>query len=180
VNALARASARAILPEASASSRVSQFTHSIHSDFPVSRCTFNLLTSYFSLITIIIFAPKKNHDMTPVEILNQWIEAFNRADIDALTALYAEDAVNHQVANDPIHGREAIREMFIREFAAADMVCIPENIFHDGQWAIMEWKDPLGLRGCGFFQVINNQIVFQRGYWDKLSFQKLYALNTGQ
>ena len=41
--------------------------------------------------------------------------------------------------------------MFVNEFATSKMVCIVEHIFEDGEWAIMEWKDPLGLRGCGFF-----------------------------
>jgi len=49
--------------------------------------------------------------------------------------------VNHQVANEPVVGRDAIGRMFEREFAAAEMVCIPENIFEDGDWAILEWKD---------------------------------------
>ena len=31
------------------------------------------------------------------------------------------------------------------------MTAIVENIFEDGSWAILEWRDPLGLRGCGFF-----------------------------
>ena len=62
--------------------------------------------------------------------------------------------------------------MFVNEFATAKMVCMVENIFEDGEWAIMEWKDSLGLRGCGFFHVKDNKIVFQRGYWDKLSFLK--------
>lgn len=62
------------------------------------------------------------------------------------------------------------------EFAAADMTAIVENIFEDGQWAILEWKDPPGLRGCGFFHVVNGKILFQRGYWDKLSFLKLHNL----
>lgn len=48
--------------------------------------------------------------------------------------------------------------------------------FEDGEWAIMEWKDSLGLRGCGFFHVKDNKIVFQRGYWDKLSFLKQHNL----
>lgn len=113
--------------------------------------------------------------MTPKEILLQWIDAFNRADVKALGALYARDAVNHQVANDPVTGKAAIVEMFTQEFAAADMVCQPENIFEDGEWAIMEWKDPLGLRGCGFFHIVNDKIIFQRGYWDRLSFETLYA-----
>ena len=108
--------------------------------------------------------------MTPKEVLGAWVRAFNQADVEALAALYAPDAVNHQVANAPVHGKEAIARMFREEFAMTNMVCQPENIFTDGEWAIMEWKDPLGLRGCGFFQVVNGKIVLQRGYWDKLSF----------
>ena len=50
--------------------------------------------------------------------------------------------------------------MFEAEFATAEMVCIVENIFEDGQWAILEWCDTLDLRGCGFFQVEQDKIVF--------------------
>ena len=84
--------------------------------------------------------------------------------------------MNHQVANAPVEGVEAIRRMFREEFAAAEMVCIVENIFEDGQWAVLEWRDPLGLRGCGFFHVVNGKILFQRGYWDKLSFLRQHGL----
>jgi hypothetical protein len=104
------------------------------------------------------------------------VGAFNRADADALAAMYAEDAINHQVANEPVIGREAIRAMFAEGFAAAEMVCIPENLFEDGDWAILEWRDPKGLRGCGFFQINAGKIAFQRGYWDKLSFLRLHGL----
>jgi limonene-1,2-epoxide hydrolase len=90
--------------------------------------------------------------------------------------MYAEDAVNHQVAESPVHGRAAIHAMFAAGFAAAEMVCIVENIFEDGEWAILEWRDPLGLRGCGFFHVVAGRIVFQRGYWDKLSFLRQHGL----
>ena len=114
--------------------------------------------------------------MEPREVVEAWIDAFNRADVCALAALYAEDATNHQVAEPPVVGREAIRAMFAREFARAKMVCIPEALFQDGEWAILEWRDPLGLRGCGFFHIVNEQIVFQRGYWDRLSFLRLHGL----
>ncbi|HRN48720.1 MAG TPA: nuclear transport factor 2 family protein [Agriterribacter sp.] len=114
--------------------------------------------------------------MTPKDTLQKWIDAFNKADLEAISDLYADNAVNHQVANDPVVGKPAIKEMFKREFEIAEMTCIPENIFEDGEWAILEWKDPNGLRGCGFFQIKNNKIVFQRGYWDKLSFLKLHKL----
>jgi limonene-1,2-epoxide hydrolase len=114
--------------------------------------------------------------MMPKELVKAWVEAFNRGDADALAAFYAENAVNHQVAETPVEGRAAIHAMFAREFANAEMVCIPENIFEDGAWAILEWRDPKGLRGCGFFHVLDGKIQFQRGYWDKLSFLRLHNL----
>lgn len=114
--------------------------------------------------------------MTPMEVLEKWIVLFNQADAEAIAELYADDAINHQVANEMLEGRQAILEMFRWEFAHAEMVCIPDNLFEDGDWAILEWKDPKGLRGCGFFQILNDKIVFQRGYWDKLSFYRLHGI----
>jgi ketosteroid isomerase-like protein len=114
--------------------------------------------------------------MRPRDVVRAWIDAFNRADIDGLGALYHEDAVNHQVAESPVEGRAAIRAMFAAGFAQAEMVCIPENLFEDGEWVILEWRDPNGMRGCGFFRVIDGRIAFQRGYWDKLTFLRLNGL----
>jgi limonene-1,2-epoxide hydrolase len=114
--------------------------------------------------------------MEPRQLVQAWVEAFNRADIDALASFYTENAINHQVAELPVQGRENIRHMFASAFASAKMHCIVENIFEEGQWAILEWRDPSGLRGCGFFHVVDGQITLQRGYWDKLSFLRLHGL----
>ena len=114
--------------------------------------------------------------MKPKEIITQWIIAFNKADVNTLIELYDEHAINHQVANESVVGKEAIKHMFEEEFRVAEMVCTPVNIFEDGEWAILEWKDPLGLRGCGFFHIVNDKIIFQRGYWDKLSFLRMHNL----
>ena len=114
--------------------------------------------------------------MSPKQIIINWVEAFNKADADALAALYHEDAINHQVNAEPLYGKKAIREMFANEFAKAEMVCLIENIFEDGEWAMLEWKDPKGLRGCGFFQTKDEKIIFQRGYWDRLSFLRQQGL----
>ena len=107
---------------------------------------------------------------TPKEVVQAWVSAFNRADVNELVSLYHKDAVNHQVAYEPLKGAEKIRKLFELDFGRARMVCQVENLFQDGESAILEWSDPLGVRGCGFFQVKNGQIVFQRGYFDKLSF----------
>ncbi|MFZ2897374.1 MAG: nuclear transport factor 2 family protein [Saprospiraceae bacterium] len=114
--------------------------------------------------------------MKPREIVARFVELFNLHDSEGLGELYHDDAVNHQVANEPVVGKAAIREMFAREFAMAEMVCMVENIFEDGEWGILEWKDPLGLRGCGFFHILDGRIKFQRGYWDKLSFLRQHNL----
>lgn len=114
--------------------------------------------------------------LEPKEVVRRWVDAFNRQDVGALADLYAADATNHQAPEKEVHGRGAIRAMFEAEFQRAEMECIVENLFQDGPWAILEWSDPRGLRGCGFFRVKEGRIVVQRGYWDKLSFLRQHRL----
>ncbi len=115
--------------------------------------------------------------LNPKSVIKTWVNIFNKGDAETLASLYHEDAMNHQVANTPVKGIKAIKEMFSRDFSEANMTCIIENLFEDGEWAILEWKDPLGLRGCGFFHVIDGKIKFQRGYWDKLGFLRQQGLS---
>lgn len=119
----------------------------------------------------------KNPDRppSPRDLVRIWVQAFNDAAPDRLAALYSEDAINHQVAESPVSGRAAILKKFADEFSRVRMVCIVENIFEDGEWAILEWSDPLGMRGCGFFHIIEGKIAFQRGYWDKLTFLRQHG-----
>lgn len=119
-------------------------------------------------------------DMTPKEIIKNWVDTFNNKDVETLANFYHEAAINHQVNTEPLYGREAIKQMFTEEFSKAEMVCIIENIFEDKNWGMLEWKDPLGLRGCGFFEIENDKIKFQRGYWDKLSFLRIHGLPIPQ
>jgi limonene-1,2-epoxide hydrolase len=115
--------------------------------------------------------------LTTRQTIEKWLKAFNNADIETLENLYTEDAVNHQMPNQPIVGRQAIGQMFRDEFASAPgMHCIPVQIIGENDWAVLEWRDPKGFTGCGFFQVINGKIKTQRGYWDKLTFNKLYNI----
>jgi len=114
--------------------------------------------------------------MKPREIVAKFVELFNKYDATGLAELYHDDAINHQVANEPVVGKAQIKEMFKKEFAAAKMACIVENIFEDGEWGILEWKDPIGLRGCGFFHIVDGKIELQRGYWDKLSFLRQHNI----
>jgi len=47
--------------------------------------------------------------MRPREIVNAWVNAFNRADVDTLVDFYSETAVNHQVAARPVEWRDPQR-----------------------------------------------------------------------
>ncbi len=114
--------------------------------------------------------------MNNKDIIKKWVALFNEGNSDGISNMYHEYAINHQVATEPVNGKAMIKKMFQSEFASADMHCIIENIFEDGDWVILEWKDPLGLRGCGFFNIVDGKIKFQRGYWDKLSFLRAHKI----
>lgn len=117
--------------------------------------------------------------MTPTDLIRLWVEKFNAADVDGLANLYTLDAINDQVVfSAPLQGRESIKEMFEIEFSRATMVCIEERIYECGDTAILQWRDPLGLRGCGFFQLKDDQIIHQKGYFDQLSFFKAQGLDV--
>lgn len=103
--------------------------------------------------------------MGPRETVERWLERFNAHDAPGIAALYADTAVNHQIALPPVEGRAAIEE-FHRGVFAGRPVCTPINLVAEGEWAALEWVDPQGFRGCGFFHVRDGLIVMQRGYWD--------------
>ena len=96
--------------------------------------------------------------MNPKKIVELWVEVFNRGDADALAEFYSDEAINHQVAEIPVEGKVAIREMFAKEFASAEMVWLVENIFEDGEWAILEWKD---LEVAVFFMCRMEKLFFK-------------------
>jgi len=119
-------------------------------------------------------------------VLTHWIEAFAARDPDRLAALYCVDAVNWQVAADPVVGRENIRNMVAQFFVSfPDSYTNVENVMVDNDWAAWEWVGggtflrDLGpikatgkrfeIRGCGFFHIVDGMIKLQRGYWDKVS-----------
>jgi len=127
---------------------------------------------------------------SPKEILLAFHAAFVARDTEALCALYHPDVVNHQVAEEPQHGIDAVRagfESFFRDFPDERTEIL--NVFEDGEWAIWEWrggsplKEAAGIpqrpfHGCGFFLIRDGRIAFQRGYWDKLTFLSNHGLRA--
>jgi hypothetical protein len=104
--------------------------------------------------------------MSTRRTIDTWVERFNAGDAAGIAALYGDEAVNHQIPLTPVVGRAAIEEFHRETFAGGPLTCTPVNLVVDGEWAALEWVDPDGFRGCGFFQVRDGLIVHQRGYWD--------------
>lgn len=127
----------------------------------------------------------------PKDVISEWVRLMNTHEPEALAELYAENASNLQVAiGTPLLGRQAILDDFRTFFAnIPDTFTKVENLFEDGDWAILEWSGdgtfkPTGksfsLRGCGFFRVEQGKIVFQRGYWDKYTWFSQVGLPLGE
>lgn len=134
---------------------------------------YSLINSYISSLvhpTILIMSSK--------DIIQEWVLAYNYGDAKAISSFYHQDAINHQVTANPIVGKDNIYKKYKEDFETIEMHRIIENIFEDGQWIIVEWRDLKGARGSGFFQIENNKIIMQRGYGDKLSFLKANELAT--
>ena len=46
--------------------------------------------------------------MKPKELIIQWVDAFNKGDADIIGEFYADNSINHQIANEPIEGKKSI------------------------------------------------------------------------
>lgn len=125
--------------------------------------------------------------MNSIELLQNWIDAFQACDVQRVVACYADDAINFQIAaGEPAIGRDQIEKDMQQFFNAfPDAWSRVENLMGDGDRAAWEWigggtfLGKLGdieptnknfeIRGCGFFRFRDGLIVEQHGYWDKLS-----------
>jgi len=70
------------------------------------------------------------------------VELFNAGDAEGISALYAVDAVNHQIALQPVVGWAAIGEFHRDTFAGGSLTCTPINLVLEGEWGALEWVDP--------------------------------------
>jgi hypothetical protein len=112
--------------------------------------------------------------MSTRHTIERWVELFNGGDAARISALYAEDAVNHQIPLEPVVGRAAIEQFHRDTFAGGPLICTPINLVIDGEWGALEWIDPDGFRGCGFFQIVGDLIAHQRGYWDSAQLGEIH------
>jgi steroid delta-isomerase-like uncharacterized protein len=137
--------------------------------------------------------------MTPQEVANKWVDAFNKKDLKALMALYAENCVNAQPHLPvPLKGKAATAEDlggFFKAFPDMEMKVLA--IVASGDTAAMEWTitgtqtgamtGPMGtipatnkrvtVTGAEFTRHdAQGLIVDERGYFDMASFMMQLGL----
>ncbi|UVO52615.1 nuclear transport factor 2 family protein [Sphingomonas sp. SUN039] len=71
--------------------------------------------------------------MTPTELADRYFAAVRARDLDAFTALFAEDATFVLPDGREIAGKAAIREMEAQVFAAGGPTPSPQSMFPGGE-----------------------------------------------
>lgn len=130
------------------------------------------------------------------EVVRQYIDAFNRADVDAIAESFAPDGTySDPVTGQPI-GREAVREHFggfYAGFPDAQFEIVLDSISE--QMTVWRWVlhgtntgsyrglpstgRPVALPGCEFIEVRGDKIHQVVGYFDRLTMLGQMGLAPG-
>jgi limonene-1,2-epoxide hydrolase len=127
-----------------------------------------------------IAADQPGVDLSPVLVVERFMELLRRGDLDEAVALLAVDVRYENVGLPTVHGRERVRRLFGRAYddgAGFDVVI--HTICADGPSVLTERTDFLTFRKlhiqlwvCGRFDVRDGQIVLWRDYFDFLDFNR--------
>ncbi|MFN8625710.1 MAG: limonene-1,2-epoxide hydrolase family protein [Candidatus Binatia bacterium] len=98
-------------------------------------------------------------------IVRSLIEACNRKAIDAALALFAEDAVYHNMPIAPVTGRAAIREM-LEPFL---------NMASEVDWIVHHWAEGAG----GVVMTERTDRFLIRGTWLELPVTGVFEVRSG-
>jgi ketosteroid isomerase-like protein len=106
---------------------------------------FRLATAVFCLLLAVprsAMAEEKHDDVAAAEMLQHFAEAYNRGDLDAMTAAFSENALR-VTPSGIFQGRDAIRRSFsnalkmgLHDYSVQRVVSRPEGtfVFNAGTW----------------------------------------------
>jgi ketosteroid isomerase-like protein len=114
-----------------------------------------------------------------VDTLKQILEAFNRHDLDAIMAFFADDCVLEMPRGFDPWGQRFIGKVQVRQGLASRFAGLPDVHYgQDSHWVcgtkgVSEWMltgtTPDGarveVRGCDHFEFRNGEIVRKDSYW---------------
>ena len=146
-----------------------------------------------ALLTVAAATSAPAADMTPRQVADAYLAAWNAHDADAAAALMGDDVTYLDVTvGEPQKGREAARDNVIKLFitAAPDLTWkMTSEPIESANGIAFQWtfagtnsgtwgpdtpatSKPFSFDGVTFMRVENGKIVYQGDYYDGLGFQK--------
>ena len=121
--------------------------------------------------------------MSNMQIVKDFIQAWNDNDIDKACDMLAEDVFYHNIPMEPLNGREASRAMLKGMGDMEDINWELLNIAENGDVVLTERVDGFVLAGgkklalpvMGAFKIKDGEIVEWRDYFDLGDFQRQMA-----
>ncbi|HKZ58887.1 MAG TPA: nuclear transport factor 2 family protein, partial [Candidatus Thermoplasmatota archaeon] len=114
-----------------------------------------------------------------LRILEHAKAALEALDVDAIVALYADDAeLRDASTGESFRGSERIRRMFLELFSAPGAEFAHVSVREGPAWGVIEWTwssktkgsdKPLRIRGVSVLELAENKVVRETFYYDPRS-----------
>jgi len=119
------------------------------------------------------------HSSPDIDILERFLDAFNRHDVDAIMEFFAEDCV-FETPRGPspwgrrLEGKEQVRKGIEARFAGIpDIAYVNDRHFASGDRAVSEWTiigtdtsgERVEVQGCDLFELRDGRITRKDSYW---------------
>ena len=119
------------------------------------------------------------HSSSDDDILERFLDAFNRHDVDAIMDFFAEDCV-FETPRGPspwgrrLEGKEEVRKGIEARFAGIpDISYVDDRHFVSGDRGVSEWTitgtdtsgERVEVRGCDLFELREGRIARKDSYW---------------
>jgi len=116
--------------------------------------------------------------MNPVQVVEAFVAAWNRMDLDAILAFLHEDIVYHNIPVEPLHGKPAVSAYLRSRWVFDSIDWEMPNIATSGNTVLTERVDrfmiegrPITLPVMGTFEIDNGLIRAWRDYFDLAGYQ---------
>lgn len=127
---------------------------------------------------------------SPLDIVRRWAEAWNRKDWNGVAEAFADHATNHSMMDEPIVGREQIRErtrLVMERVQRVDISFVRLSVLDDGVVAAERIEACQRLDGswgsvpvAGFYNVEAGLITGKRDYYDRSQLTNAMGFGGGR
>ena len=128
-------------------------------------------------------APEEKSMSSSIEIIQDFVAAFNVKDVDRVMTFFTEDAIYHNMPGDPVQGKEAVRNVIASYVNAASVVDWEILVISEvGPTVLTERVDrfvfgekKVVLPVMGAFDMRDGKIAAWRDYFDQASWTRQMA-----